>query len=79
MFVLAGAGIQAAHQASGGHVLEALRRAAPISSGPGQALNLWFLGAIFPLTLLIGYLPGWLIEQDLLLRLQAARSTKVPS
>jgi SSS family solute:Na+ symporter len=57
-------------------VLEALRRAAPISSGPGQALNLWFLGAIFPLTLLIGYLPGWLIEQDLLLRLQAARSTR---
>jgi len=37
---------------------------------------LFFLGPVFPLILLIGYLPGWTIEQDLTLRIQAAKSTR---
>ena len=39
-------------------------------------MNFWFLGWLFPIVLLVGYLPGWMIEQDLIIRLQAAVSTK---
>jgi len=56
-------------------ILAALREVTPPWSGAGQALNPMFNGWIFPVALLIGYLPGWLIEQDLTLRIQAARTT----
>ena len=46
-------------------IITALKSVSPPWSGEGEALNPGFLGWIFPIALLIGYLPGWLIEQDL--------------
>jgi SSS family solute:Na+ symporter len=57
-------------------ILTALRAATPPWAEKGAALRLDFLGWMFPLALLVGYLPGWLIEQDLVLRIQAAPSTR---
>lgn len=76
MIVLAGAAVMGASQASSGNIIEALRQAAPPTSGAGNTFNLWFLGGLFPIVLLVGYLPGWLLEQDLTLRIQAAPSTR---
>lgn len=76
MIVLAGAAVMGASQASSGNIIEALRQAAPPTSGPGSMFNLWFLGWLFPIVLLVGYLPGWLLEQDLALRIQAAPNTR---
>ncbi len=61
---------------SHGNVIETLRQTTPPWADAGQMFNLGFLGWLFPVILLIGYLPGWLIEQDLVIRLQAARSTR---
>lgn len=76
MIILAVTAVSAASGASAGDIMSALRAAAPPWSGEGNALNPWFLGVIFPIVLLIGYLPGWLIEQDLVQRIQAMKSTK---
>jgi SSS family solute:Na+ symporter len=76
MIVLAVTAISAASSASAGDILGALKAAAPPWSGQGNSMNPWFLGILFPIVLLIGYLPGWLIEQDLVQRVQAMKSTK---
>lgn len=76
MIVLAVTAITSASTASSGNIIQALSQATPPWSGAGQTFNLGFLGWLFPLILLIGYIPGWLIEQDLSLRMQAAKSTK---
>lgn len=76
MVILAFAGYKAAGAAAGGNLGEALAQASPPWSGQGEAGNLWFLGIFFPVVLLIGYLPGWLLEQDLVVRMQAAPSTR---
>ena len=76
MLILAGVAVTAAQRASGGQILAALANAAPPLAGKGKALSPWVLGWLFPIVLLVGYLPGWLIEQDLTLRLQAARTTR---
>jgi solute:Na+ symporter, SSS family len=76
MVILAVTAVSAASGASGGDIIGALRASAPPWSGEGTALNPWFLGVLFPIVLLIGYLPGWLIEQDLVQRVQAMKSTK---
>ncbi|HRY60840.1 MAG TPA: sodium:solute symporter family protein [Candidatus Fermentibacter sp.] len=76
MVILAATALSAASSSSGGDIIGALRQAAPPWSGQGNALNPWFLGVAFPVLLLIGYLPGWLIEQDLIQRVQAMRSTR---
>lgn len=76
MVVLAVGAIAAASNASGGNIIESLKEAAPPWSAKGEVFNLFFLGAVFPIVLLVGYLPGWMIEQDLCLRLQAVKSTK---
>ena len=76
MIILAGGAVLAASKASHGHILQALAHSAPPLSGSGNVYNLWFLGFLFPVVLLVGYLPGWLLEQDLILRIQAAPSTK---
>lgn len=65
-----------ASEAAPAGLLEALRAAAPPGAGEGAALRLDFLGWVFPVALLLGYLPGWLIEQDLTLRIQAAPTTR---
>ncbi|MFH2002967.1 MAG: sodium:solute symporter family protein [Planctomycetota bacterium] len=57
-------------------IAAALKEVVPPFAGGKEALNPYFLGWIFPVALLIGYLPGWLIEQDLTLRIQAAPTTK---
>ncbi len=57
-------------------VLSALKNISPPWAADKVALNPMFLGWIFPVALLIGYLPGWLIEQDLTLRIQAAPTVK---
>ncbi len=76
MVILAFAGYKAATAASDVSLGSALTSASPPWSGTGEAGNMWFLGALFPVVLLIGYLPGWLLEQDLVVRMQAAPSTK---
>ncbi len=71
---------QAWHAASattGGKILEAIAASNPPGLEKGAPVfSLGNLGFLFPLVLLIGYLPGWAIEQDLWLRLQATRSLK---
>jgi len=76
MVVLAIGAITAASNASGGNIIGALKEVTPPWSAKGQAFNLFFLGSLFPVVLLLGYLPGWMIEQDLCLRIQAVKSTK---
>lgn len=76
MVILAVVAVGTAGRASGGDIVSALRRIAPPTTGQGQTFNLWFNGFLFPLVLLIGYLPGWMTEQDLLLRIQAAPTTR---
>lgn len=75
MIILAVAAIWLAGQASGGNIVQAVAQSAPPLAGAGKATSFLVLGGLFPVILLVGYLPGWLIEQDLVLRLQAARST----
>jgi SSS family solute:Na+ symporter len=76
MVILAAGAIVAASNASGGNIIGALKEAAPPWSAQGETFNLFFLGSLFPIVLLLGYLPGWMIEQDLCLRLQAVKSTR---
>lgn len=76
MIVLVVTAITSASSASSGQIIHALSSSTPPWSGAGQVFNLGFLGWLFPLILLIGYIPGWLIEQDLSLRMQAAKSIK---
>ena len=76
MVLLAVTAINAASEVSGGDIIGALSESAPPWSGAGEVFNPWILTLMFPIVLLIGYLPGWMIEQDLLVRIQAAKSTK---
>jgi SSS family solute:Na+ symporter len=76
MIILTIVAISSASNASNGDILGAIRNSAPPWSGANQAMNPGFLGWLFPIVLLIGYLPGWMVEQDMVVRLQAARSTK---
>jgi len=76
MVILAAGAVSAAANATGGNIIGALKEATPPWSAQGETFNLFFLGSLFPVVLLLGYLPGWMIEQDLCLRLQAVKSTK---
>jgi len=76
MVILAYAGYSAAVRSTDLSIGEALSRVSPPWSAPGEAGNLWFLGFLFPLILMTGYLPGWLLEQDLVVRMQAAPTTR---
>jgi SSS family solute:Na+ symporter len=76
MVILAYAGYTAAVNSTDLPLGDALAQVSPPWSATGEAGNLWFLGFLFPVVLLIGYLPGWLLEQDLVVRMQAAPSTK---
>ena len=76
MIILTVAAVQQASGASHGYILQAIQQTSPPWAAAGKAMDLGFLGWLFPIVLLIGYLPGWLIEQDLVLRVQAARSTR---
>jgi SSS family solute:Na+ symporter len=62
--------------AGGKSLLEAVRASRPPWLAEGKSVfGFWNMGLIFPIALFLGYLPGWLIEQDLWQRLQAAKST----
>ncbi len=76
MIVLAGGVLEMAQQATNGDIVGALRTVTPPWAAAGDAGNPWFLGVLFPVVLLVGYLPGWLLEQDLVIRVQAAPSTR---
>jgi len=76
MLVLAGTALVGAHRAAPEGMVKALAQATPPLSAKGAVFTLGFLGWLFPAMLFIGYLPGWLIEQDLTVRLQSARSTR---
>lgn len=76
MIILAYVAITSAVNITNGNVIQAIANTAPPWSGEGQAFNFNFLGLGFPIILLLGYLPGWLIEQDLSVRMQAAKSAK---
>jgi len=76
MIILAVVAISSARDATDGKIIETLQKTTPMSSGPGETFHLWFLGFLFPILMLVGYLPGWLIEQDLALRIQAACSNR---
>ncbi|MCJ7543056.1 MAG: sodium:solute symporter family protein [Phycisphaerae bacterium] len=76
MIILAAVAVGAAHRASAGDILGALAQATPPAGAKGDVFSLGSLGWVFPLVLLLGFLPGWMVEQDLTLRLQAARTTR---
>ena len=77
MVILAFTAVQAASTATDGNIMDAISKSSPPWLPEGESVwSLSALGWLFPLILLIGYLPGWLIEQDLILRIQAASSTK---
>ena len=58
-----------------GSVMEAIRSSKPPWAPDAPVFGLMNMGIIFPIALFLGYLPGWAIEQDLWLRIQAAKST----
>lgn len=76
MIVLAAIGWQRTGATGIGNFIEKLGSVAPPAAGADAIFSPWVLGCVFPIVLLIGYLPGWMVEQDLVLRIQAARNTK---
>ena len=74
--VLGGWALSEASSVAPNGIMAALREVTPPWAADKVALNPMVLGWIFPVALLIGYLPGWLIEQDLTVRVQAAPTTK---
>ncbi len=66
----------AAGDTSGGNIAGTLATTAPPMYAEGTMFRLFACGVAMPIILLFAYLPGWLIEQDLLLRIQAASSLK---
>ncbi len=61
---------------SGGDIIGRLMNTATPYYGEGTMFQLFACGIAMPIILLFAYLPGWMIEQDLLLRIQAANSLK---
>ena len=76
MFILTWAAFHTAAGAAHGSLVTALANTTTAKGQPGATFSLWCNGWFFPVALLIGFLPGWMMEQDLLLRLQGAPSTK---
>ncbi len=76
MIALCWTALGEASSATGGDILGAIGKSAPPWSGAGHAFDFTFLGWLFPIALLVGYLPGWSVEQDLWLRLQSAPTSR---
>ena len=72
--VLAVVGLHSANTAAGGHLISQLSSIATPNYGPGTMFGLFACGFAMPIILLLAYIPGWMIEQDLLLRIQGAKS-----
>jgi len=60
--------------ASGISIIDQLTKTPTVSYGEGTMWNLFAGGFALPIILLVAYLPGWLVEQDLILRIQGAKS-----
>ncbi|MBU1650852.1 hypothetical protein KKA00_01415, partial [bacterium] len=72
-------GIVSYNAASGvitGNIIETLSGMETPYYGPGTMFGIFACGIAMPIILLVAYLPGWMIEQDLLLRIQGAKSLK---
>jgi len=76
MVVLATTAWSAASAKAPEGVWQALSALKPPGNATAWTFDLWSFGKLFPFILLLGFLPGWMVEQDLTLRLQAARSTR---
>ncbi|MCX6638940.1 MAG: sodium:solute symporter family protein [bacterium] len=76
ILLLAIVSYNAATAQTGGHILDALSKVATPNYGEGAMFQLLACGIAMPIILLIAYLPGWMIEQDLLIRIQGANSLK---
>lgn len=74
--ILAVVALVAARHATGGQIVQRLAETATPYYGPGTMFRLFACGIAMPIILLFAYIPGWMIEQDLLLRIQGARSLK---
>ncbi len=74
--ILAIVAIIAAKHATGGQIIQRLAETATPYFGAGSVFRLFACGIAMPIILLFAYIPGWMIEQDLLLRIQGARSLK---
>lgn len=66
----------AAGSETSGNIISTLANTDTPSYGKGTMFGLFACGIAMPIILLFAYLPGWMIEQDLLLRIQAANSLK---
>lgn len=66
----------AARGLSQGNLLAHLNQMPTAYYGSGTMFKLFACGISMPIILLVAYLPGWMIEQDLLLRIQGASSLK---
>lgn len=66
----------AANMGTGGNIISRLAQTATPYYGSGTMFKLFACGIAMPIILLCAYLPGWMIEQDLLLRIQGANSLK---
>lgn len=65
-----------ASHVTGGHIVDAIAKTATPYGKQGGSWSLMVNGLMFPIILLVGYLPGWMTEQDLLLRIQGAPTTR---
>ncbi len=59
-----------------GNVIDTLAQTPTQSYGENTIFSLFACGRILPIILLIAYLPGWLFEQDLVVRIFACKSLK---
>jgi len=66
----------AASAQTGGQILATLSQTPTPYYGANTMYGLFACGLAMPIILLAAYLPGWMIEQDLLLRIQGANSLK---
>lgn len=76
MIILAIVSINSAAAISGGQIIQSIAKITPPWVSSGQTFNPFVLGFFFPVILFIGYIPGWLIEQDLSIRMQATKTLK---
>lgn len=74
--VLGFVSVKAASAQTGGQIIATLAQTQTPYYGGGTMFNLFACGIAMPVILLFAYLPGWMIEQDLLIRIQAAKSLR---
>jgi solute:Na+ symporter, SSS family len=74
--ILAVVAVVTASNMSEGSLFATLASTPTVSFGEGTMFSLFACGWAMPVILLAAYIPGWMIEQDLLLRIQGATSLK---